>query len=252
MFDDRFPEDADLNIVEAIYGDSKPILHHSKRTAVTAVLWQKEKMLNRLIKKNWDYFDGIFWVDCDVIPLGDDFVDQCGKALLENDVAQGFKHGYRLTKAETAVMELSSGTAKLDGCAYSGLADDSDKGLIWGARTDWLKEVGGGDYFLIEALKGNVVAINEAMGETHARYVSRVANTKPKVGYVDGEVAHLYHGEEGNRRYETRYDIAVRHDFDPFIDLKESPSGDSWEWATRRPEFHREVYDYFMGRKEDS
>jgi hypothetical protein len=71
-----------------------------------------------------------------------------------------------------------------------------------------------------------------------------------RVGFVDGRVLHLWHGELRDRRYAQRHEGLVRFGFDPFSDIALDPSG-SWRWNGSKSEMHEYVRDYFEFRKED-
>jgi hypothetical protein len=44
------------------------------------------------------------------------------------------------------------------------------------------------------------------------------------IGYVPGTVEHLFHGRKTDRGYQSRWDMFVKHDFDPLEDLKRNSS----------------------------
>lgn len=71
-----------------------------------------------------------------------------------------------------------------------------------------------------------------------------------KVGFVEGDVHHLWHGQRANRRYTTRHRILNRHLFDPWADIGLDRFG-ALHWTSRKPELHAEVREYFASRKED-
>jgi hypothetical protein len=71
-----------------------------------------------------------------------------------------------------------------------------------------------------------------------------------RVGFVDGSVLHLWHGDLTNRQYAKRHQGLSRFDFDPFRDIALAPSG-CWRWNGRKSEMHEYVRAYFESRKED-
>jgi hypothetical protein len=71
-----------------------------------------------------------------------------------------------------------------------------------------------------------------------------------RMTYIPGYITHLYHGNLSARNYLKRYQRLRRFKFDPYLDIKLTPHG-IWEWASDKPEMHKEVKNYFFERKED-
>ena len=70
------------------------------------------------------------------------------------------------------------------------------------------------------------------------------------VGYVDGRICHLWHGDLVNRRYSQRHEGLAPFGFDPFTDIMIDPNG-CWRWTGRKTEMQEYVRGYFESRKED-
>jgi hypothetical protein len=70
------------------------------------------------------------------------------------------------------------------------------------------------------------------------------------VGYVPGVIRHYFHGSKQNRKYMERWQILVKHQYDPYkhttydhgllIPSKECP-----------PELLKDILQYFRERNED-
>ena len=71
------------------------------------------------------------------------------------------------------------------------------------------------------------------------------------IGYVPGTIEHAWHGSKDRRRYVDRWDVLVRHRFDPTTDLKRNTDG-VFELAGNKPELRRDIDAYFRQRDEDS
>lgn len=75
-----------------------------------------------------------------------------------------------------------------------------------------------------------------------------------RIGCLDGEVVHLYHGTRENRRYQSRYRYLADHGFDPATDIERDESG-LLRWTDRalreKPTMVRQVAGYFLERRED-
>jgi hypothetical protein len=71
-----------------------------------------------------------------------------------------------------------------------------------------------------------------------------------RVGWVAGEVRHLWHGRSERRGRGLRYQGPKQANFAPATDLRYNADG-CWEWASDKPALHGWVRDYFSGRQED-
>lgn len=70
------------------------------------------------------------------------------------------------------------------------------------------------------------------------------------IGYVGGTLEHMFHGRKGDRGYQSRWDMFVKHGFDPHEDLKRNSHG-VLEFAGNKPELRREFDRYLQSRNED-
>jgi hypothetical protein len=71
------------------------------------------------------------------------------------------------------------------------------------------------------------------------------------IGYVAGTIEHDFHGPKASRAYVDRWDILVKHGFDPNTDLRRNSFG-VVELAGNKPELRRDIDVYFRSRNEDS
>jgi hypothetical protein len=75
-------------------------------------------------------------------------------------------------------------------------------------------------------------------------------SVRGNVGFVAGDVLHLWHGRSEDRRYRERNAGLRRFQFDPATDIALDANG-AWRWNSDKPELHAYVRDYFAGRRED-
>ena len=75
-------------------------------------------------------------------------------------------------------------------------------------------------------------------------------DVRGSVGYVPGDVAHLWHGTRQDRRYDERVAGFGAFDFDPADDISADHNG-AWRWNSPKPAMHDYVRDYFSARRED-
>jgi hypothetical protein len=78
-----------------------------------------------------------------------------------------------------------------------------------------------------------------------ARHINR------NIGFVHNTIEHRFHGSKASRGYLSRWDMFVRHGFDPDTDLKRNTFG-VLEWAGNKPELIREFDLYLRSRNEDA
>ena len=110
----------------------------------------------------------------------------------------------------------------------------------------WLAE-----WYLARRQAPPVAAADEPFFAHYLRWARPfAAEVQGRIGCVPGMALHLWHGDPVNRQYGGRNAILKRHNFDPEVDLCANAAG-LWEWASARPELHREVQAYFTSRRED-
>jgi hypothetical protein len=73
---------------------------------------------------------------------------------------------------------------------------------------------------------------------------------RANVGFVEGSIFHLWHGNLEDRRYRERIEGLRRFEFDPFEDIAVGKNG-AWSWNSDKHELHDYVRTYFAGRRED-
>lgn len=126
-------------------------------------------------------------------------------------------------------------------------------------RLGGLLEIGGmgsGDHHMALAFTGNVDAsvpdtvhphYIDALKRWEARAATHVCG---KLGFVHGTIEHLFHGRKGNRNYLGRWDMFVKHDFDPHSDLKRNSFG-VIEFSGNKPQLELDFDRYLRSREED-
>jgi len=72
-----------------------------------------------------------------------------------------------------------------------------------------------------------------------------------KLGYVPGIVRHYFHGSKKNRKYSDRWQILVRHQYDPNLHIKMGTDGLLAPTADCPQEMLEEISQYFAERNED-
>jgi hypothetical protein len=95
-------------------------------------------------------------------------------------------------------------------------------------------------------------------GKVHENYkkIARAWQEKAKkvingdIGFVEGTIAHFWHGSKKNRKYQERWQILIDNDFDPEVDIVKDANG-LWKLAGNKPKLRDDLRKYFSQRNED-
>ena len=245
------------------------------------VMWQKERLLNVAIKALPSACDKVAWLDCDVDFENEDWPQDACEALQRHAVIQPFEYSYELNRgAPDEHFSPDSSHHKCESLAkgnvqqslWEGYIQLNDKrsqglmcGLAWAARREvlerhWLYDaciVGGGDGPILAGVLGNFKEVTDYLMMNQRRVDHFLKWAEPfyrevsgDLGYIPGNLYHLWHGEIKDRNYSSRRIELERHAFDPFTDIAIEPNG-CWRWNSEKPEMHQFVRDYFASRFED-
>jgi len=102
--------------------------------------------------------------------------------------------------------------------------------------------------------RGNA-SVPSGVSDAHRREVERwegraLRHINRDIGYVSGTIEHLFHGRKADRGYQSRWDMFVKHDFDPLEDMKRNSHGVP-EFASNKPELRHDFGLYLQNRNED-
>jgi hypothetical protein len=246
------------------------------------VLWQKERLLNVALRHLPADCDIVAWLDCDVIFADDEWPARTRIALDSYRMVQLFSErcdlfpGHHSSNSSGFHAGAPARGYKIVTGSYLRerkyrdvgifVADYSAVGLAWAARRSLLERHGLYDARIVGS--GDVAIFSAAMGEFdyyfkgHAMNARQLAHYRSwadpfyaavagNVGYVDGRIFHLWHGDISDRQYVTRQQGVLKARFDPFADIAVDGSG-CWRWNSDKPELHSYVRNYFASRNEDA
>lgn len=126
-------------------------------------------------------------------------------------------------------------------------------------RIGGLFEMGGmgsGDHHMALSITGNYEyslpgGITSSYRNAVAAWArSAVTHLNFKLGFVHSTIEHPFHGRKGDRGYETRWGMFLKHGFDPTTDLKRNTYG-VVEFAGNKPDLERSFDRYLREREED-
>lgn len=243
-FDDWYQSIKHMNhrIVECVIGDSKPELPRSEWISVVHtknLLWHKEALLNSVINKLPARFKYIFWLDTDIMFTNPRWMVQGVEELKRNRIIQPFEYCVHLDKDEKKpsfdmdqyrrYCDLpekrhrrmwrsfcSNHTRGLSGHTHYDV--HGHVGLAWGARRSSLERtglydkalIGGADHIMAHAAAGQIPhncitkSFTENIKEVEVWSKKFYDVMQGSIGFVPGDVYHIWHGDLEKREYLKR------------------------------------------------
>lgn len=269
-----------LTVIECAYGEEDHrcaidgVVHIPVR-AKTRV-WNKENLLNIGVHRS-PAAKYIAWIDADILFRRHDWAIATLHALQHYDIVQPWTDAYDLGPHDEHIAHHRSFCAQYfnrqpvipdranfwvhDGGPYC----YPHSGYGWAMTRqafDWvggLFELGGmgsGDHHMALALVGGAdksmpfgttAAYRAAVKQWEARALRHI---NLNIGCVRGTVEHMFHGRKGDRGYQSRWDMFLKHNFDPLEDLKRNSYG-VLEFAGNKPELRHDFDRYLHERNED-
>jgi hypothetical protein len=265
-------------IVECAFGAERfslPERGNIIKVRARDVLWQKERLLNlaeRLLPPSAKY---VIWLDADILFTNRNWILETVAVLQEKMICQPFAGCVRLSPGQ--IQPDSNNREVWQSFAFV-RSHDAEKaasgnfdlhghtGFGWAARREVFSEIGlydraiagTADHLMAHAAAGNSehACIERAFFsdsiKTHfSRWGKRFFEiVRGKIGYVKGDIYHLWHGELKNRRYLERTRELSRLDFNPSKDLIINRHN-IYEFAPGRDDLRLWMRDYFRRRLED-
>lgn len=265
-----------LYIIEALFpGQKSSLAHYPNVTTVEceSVLWQKESLLNLLVRQLDKKFAAVVWCDADVLFENPNWFKQTCKLLKTCAVVQPFSQAVRLPRGAKRYVKASEHfdtfakiyTSSPQLLLKGDFAAHGHTGFAWAAQRDIITShglydamiAGSGDHVMAHAFAGDFASpcIYRILGN-NARHIAHfqkwARNVYPQVrgriGVVEGRLLHLWHGETENRRYVDRNRELAAFDFDPERDIERDPNG-LWRWQMRKRGLHGRFGQWFSSRR---
>jgi hypothetical protein len=258
------------------------------RASSPDLLWQKERLLNIGLSALPEAVEMVAWLDCDVIFRRPDWLAAARAELETSPVVQLFSRclylgpepgpeGHRSAVAEDSAESLVhlSRQPGTEADRFAGLWEKPVgttpkrrrlAGLAWAGRRELLERhgfydacvFGGGDRAFACAAFGEHRRAEQASLRTPQQKQHYIEWADPfaddvggRVGLVEGDLLHLWHGKLEDRQYRVRHQHAERHRFDPTHDIAIDPVTGMWRWNSPKDALHRSLADFFGRRRED-
>jgi hypothetical protein len=243
------------------------------------LLWQKERLLNVALQSVPRDCPLIAWLDSDVVFEDNHWTDRTIELLKELLVVEPFSvvyevprggepgdAGSRQDRSYGLFYAMAAGIAPVEVLRGDMRAKDRVScGLAWAARREILDRfgfydacvLGSGNKAMTCAMLGrfdDAIGFLQ-MGPRWARHFMSWAQpyfeaVRGNVGFAEGGLFHLWHGELKNRRYGERHAFLGSRDFDPTKQIWVDDQG-AWRWNGLKSEAEQFVRGYFEARRED-
>jgi hypothetical protein len=230
------------SIIECVIGDSKPQLEENKnikRVYTKNLLWHKESLLNKLIQELDEKYKYVFWIDADVLFTNKNWLVEGVEQLKTKNIIQPFEYCVHLNKDEvepsfdlysvkqSMLPNMTNNHVWRSFCsnyATNNLWKSEDYnthghvGFAWGARRDLLKKVplydkaliGGADHIIAHASSGQLChkcitkSFTDDLDSINKWSTDFYMEAGGKIGYVKGDLYHIWHGDVEKRQYLKR------------------------------------------------
>jgi hypothetical protein len=264
--------DVILYLVELIYEGQRFILTDKKnkrhlQLKTKKAIWHKENMINLgvkyLLPKTWKAFA---WIDADIEFENVEWAKDTLKVLNgSKDIVQLFSHCVDMDQNNNTLNIFSSfGHNYINKKKYSTKSFDYwHPGFAWAITRKAYERIGGlyeygilgsGDNIMALSLINNgLKALNSESTEEYKdsvfQYQSKIKNLR--LGYIPGVIKHNFHGSKKNRRYTERWQILLKHNYNPEIHVTKDNVGILVPTSECPKELLDDIYNYFKERNED-
>lgn len=268
-----------LHTIECAYGEipfaadaaaDHPDVDHIKVRA-TSHVWIKENLINLAIQRLPPDAKYIAWIDADIHFRKPGWAEETLYALQHFPIVQPWEKCFDLGPNDELMDTHNSFCRQFSLREPMGNGKGSPytfahPGYAWAATRQALEHTGGliehgilgaGDHHMALALIGK--ARDSFPGGITQRYKDRVlawedrarTHIGKKIGFIPFNIEHHFHGSKSDRKYVDRWQVLVKHDFNPDIDIRRNTYG-VLELTGNKPELQHDMWRYFRARNEDA
>lgn len=117
-----------------------------------------------------------------------------------------------------------------------------------------LSILGSGDHnFMFSLIQNGIKSVNKYTSDGYKKSITEYEqNFKDlKFGVINGVIRHYFHGSKKNRKYMERWEILVKHQYDPYTMITKDSNGLVKPTENCPQELLHDIYNYFKERNED-
>lgn len=243
------------------------------------IMWQKERLLNIALQALPEECRYVCWIDGDVVFARPDWPVAAADLLQRYDLLQLYRTVHYLAPTATGIggpVDLSRPSLLSASAAGFPLFEpwpdmwrrtpaQPTMGMAWAARRSLLQVqgfydaciLGAGDRALLLAAHGRwqeagwfMLMSDACQGHFEPWARAFHARIQDGLGYLEGDIYHLWHGDLAQRRSRERLTQLAQLGFDPATDIALDDSG-AWRWNSDKPALHQYICEYLASRRED-
>lgn len=113
--------------------------------------------------------------------------------------------------------------------------------------------LGSGDHHMAQAFIGNPNSVNSNASEGYKNSLREYTKRCKliRLGYTPGVIRHYFHGSKKNRKYIERWQVLVKHQYDPYQHVVENEDGILVPSSLCPIDLPKDIMKYFSERLED-
>ena len=264
-----------LYIVELAYKNQQYHLtdannkHHLQLYTETAPIWHKENMINcgirKLLPTDWK---AVAWIDADIEFENSNWALDALKILNgSKDIVQLFGQCLDLDNDESVMSVWTSfGFQYMKNKNYNINNNGNNfwhPGYAWAINREAYNKINGlyelsilgsGDNNMALSLLGHGIKslnlnINPDYKQSIYEFQQKIQNLR--LGYIPGVIRHYFHGSKINRKYSERWQILVKHSYNPLTHITTNSDGLLIPTKECPEELLTDIMTYFLERNED-
>jgi hypothetical protein len=264
--------------VECAFGDAPFTLPAGDRVLhrrSPSVLWQKERLLNVALRALPSTCRYIAWIDADVLFDDPAWFRQTARLLDDTPVIQLFDSFVRLPKGDDSYrgvyedkwVGFCAQVKQVPGCEREGWYSHGHTGFAWAARREVLDAcgffdlclTGSGDHLMAHGFLADfnsrcidhMIGLDTPLHREYVRWAETASSlTGGRLGFQEGSLSHLWHGDLQHRRYHERSQEMKVFAFEPSVELRVAADG-CWTWAGSNAPLKEWAHRLFADRRED-
>lgn len=274
-----------LYTFELAIGDQEyeiePEDEHLIQARTDCLMFQKERTLNLLLEQLPPEYNNVCWMDCDIVFMREDWAEATEEQLKKFNVVQPYSWAVSMTDCKWERVGAShvhahecfgSSTLRRGFGYYMSQRKryisfhEGHVGYVWAANRDFLDKhkfydsviTGAGDLFMCMAAVGQFGFIDAEkslanMSQETANHFydwgsEVVKDTEGEIGFTEGLIMHLWHGDLNKRNYLLHSQCIGHTDFHPEKDLR-LDKNNLWEWKRENKPLHDFVKSIFDKQK---